>query len=404
MARTETVCRTHKKRTAGVPPARGRQAERKDDSGRDARGTLCVLVAVCCLLLPAARSAAAAAEPAKEQEKQGLNWHSDLGEAMTDARAKDLRLLMLLEAPEQLWSRQMLRAFEDAQVVAATGPFVGVRLNVRSETRLLEHLVVRIVPDLRVFLTDGREVAHETGILEPAALKKFLDEAGHAQPKPGAATLSLLLPSSDLDALLKLEAKDELPPESSFAGVLNLAGGPADETRLEAQRLLRKWARARAAALVAALEGDALKCRVTAFDALSDLGAPLESYDPWSAPLAKEQGRKLAAWARELAQQKPPAGAQTGLEALPAHLKAQVESDLKELGGADSDRAQAAWQRLVSVGPVLAPTLRQRARDVVAQAPAQAVRLDELRFRTLLSSDALRKQPGVAARLASGSP
>ncbi|MCZ7644421.1 MAG: hypothetical protein M5U26_03925 [Planctomycetota bacterium] len=155
-------------------------------------------------------SSAAVETPAPPQAP-GLAWHTDLGRAFTAAREADKRVLLLLERPDQSFSRRLAESFDDEAVAEQAGSFVPVRLNLDVHARLLERFVVRIVPDLRVFDPEGRQVAQESGGLEPAALKEFLAAALKARPEPGAPLLSALVPGVELDALARLDAAGRAP-------------------------------------------------------------------------------------------------------------------------------------------------------------------------------------------------
>ncbi len=213
----------------------------------------------------------------------------------------------------------------------------------------------------------------------------------------------MLFPSTDLEALLKTESSGKLPGRQELIRLIELAGGQAGETRLEAQRLLKLWSRAMAPELPQFLESKMLKSRLAAFEALGDLDAPLESYDPWSGPASSELISRLQTWGNPIAERGAvvKAGA---FPALPARTRAQVETDLKDLRGEDKARQDAAWQRLIAVGRGLVPILREQSRALVAADPNTALRYDELRFRLLLGSDTLRKRPAAPHRLAVGNP
>ena len=334
-----------------------------------------------------------------------MAWFSDVQNAIVESHEKNQPILLLLELPDQAWSRQLVEKFSDEAIAKLAVKFTPVRVNVSFETQLLDTLVVRIIPDLRVFNAEGKQVAQETGLLDAPALKAFLEKALKAAPESGAPSLGGLFPSVDLDALLKLEQENKTPSGANLQRLIEQAGGPAGETRVEAQRLLHKWAHALAPNLAELLADKKLKLRLTACDVLSDLQAPLTGFDPWAGPADAALLEKLKPWAagcaamKFLGTDKPDPNAE-----LPARVKAQVEADLAEFTGDDAARSTAAWQRLVSAGRTIVPLLRAKARDLTAHQPEVAAKYDELRFRLLLNPEALRKNPAAARKLASGSP
>lgn len=356
---------------------------------------------------------------AKEEDKKPkkpdipkIAWYSDLGLGLTEARDKTMPVLLLLELPEQTHSRQLLAAFSEREIADLAGRFIPVRLNIRMASQLLDYLVVRIVPDLRVFSPVGRQLAHHRGHMAVPKLKAFLEGALEAKPSPGAITLSMFLPGAGLNELLRLEENGKRPQRAQFDRLVDMAGSRSGETRIEAQRLIRYWSVPLARQLVGQLKRTKLKPRVTAYDLLAEMKAPLSEsvYDPWSGPLKDDALKRLEQWASTIATEKnkdedgAEAFTDDGYPKLPAHLRAQVDADLKRMVGPDKGRAETARQRLAQVGLALVPILRRRARDVVAREPHHALRYDQLRFRLLLSVEALRKHPGVAERIAGGSP
>ncbi len=106
--------------------------------------------------------------------RPAVAWYSDVGQAFADAHEKKLRLLLLMELPEQSWSRQLLEKFSDPEIVGMLGDFVPVRVDIQKESQLLDQLVTRVVPDLRAFESDGKQLRNATGSNELAELKNFL--------------------------------------------------------------------------------------------------------------------------------------------------------------------------------------------------------------------------------------
>jgi len=333
-----------------------------------------------------------------------IAWQRNLIEGFAAARQQGLPLLLVLEIPDQPWSRQLFDTMEDKDVLPLVARYHPVRLNIQLETRLLDELVVRRVPDVRVFNTDGKQLAHAFGEMSAAELQKFLTDAAGATPDKGAPSLAALFPSTDLDGLLKLEQAGRIPEGAALSKLLQLASGRSGETRAEAQRLLRKWSAPLAPALVSQLAMTQLKLRLTVWEIFVELQAPLEKYDPFSGPANADLLQRLEAWARELAA-KAPVAAQAGVFPLvPAFMRAQVDADLQSLLDGDAARVDGARQRLLNVGIALVPELRNRARELVVKQPEQALKYDRLRFRLLLTSDILRRVPNAADQLADGIP
>lgn len=348
---------------------------------------------------------AAEEQPEKTPSIPKTVWYSDLGQAATDARDKNLPLLLLLELPDHAWSRQMLAAFDDEAVVKTFPQFVPVRLNVHLYSQLVDQLIVNTLPDLRVFTSDGRQLGRQSGLMAPEALATFLEESLKATPDAAAPTLSMLFPSSELDALISLEQRGKLPGGQSFSRLMEMASGRSGETRLEAQRLLQKWSHSLAPSLAEELAHITLKRRLAAFEILKSLEAPLGDFDPWAGPASPELVAALAPWAKKLSTEpvvEKNSDSKAGKSAFSRQQMEQIEAELRVLASGDETRAEIARQRLVAFGRALVPILRERARTVAVEHPAQAVRLDELRFRLLMNGDALRKQPGTTMRLVAG--
>ncbi len=330
-----------------------------------------------------------------------VSWYSELGQAATDTREKKLPLLLMFELPEQAWSRQLLVAFDDEKVRRAAQAFIAVRLNSSASTnqKLVEQFAIQILPDLRIFNVDGKQIAHASGQLSAAELAKFLSDAQKAQPEANAPALSMFFSGNELDELLQMEQQGKLPGDAAFSKLIGLAAGRNGETQIEAQRLLRKWSPALSGMLASELAHKNLKRRLVAFEMLKALEAPLESYDPWQAPAEASLVAKLKPWAEKITAER---AANPKSDALTAAQKEQMEIDLRLLSGEDSTRAETARQRLVGLGKALVPILRERARTIAAQEPGTAVRYDELRYRLLISGETLRRQPGITMRLVRG--
>jgi hypothetical protein len=260
-------------------------------------------------------------------------WYSDLGQAATDAREKNLPLLLLLELPDHLASRQLLAAFDDEAVLKQFPQFVPVRLNVHLYSQLVDKLIVNALPDLRIFTSDGRQLGVRTGKVEAEALAKFLEDTAKLKPEANAPTLSMLFPSSELDALLMLQQSGKLPGEQSFSRLMDMASGKTGETRVEAQRLLRYWARSLAPSLVAELSHASLKRRIAAAEVLKSIDAPLNSFDPWAGAASTEFKTPLLEWAKKTAAEpeamKSAAAPPAGKPAFNGQQLEQIESDLR---------------------------------------------------------------------------
>jgi HEAT repeat protein/thioredoxin-related protein len=349
------------------------------------------------LLLTLQAAAPQAAEPPKDAP---LEWNQHLGAALRQAMEKRAQIVVLFSTKSCAWCRKLREeTFRDPKVRALLAARVLVHLDLDDSPDVAEALGARAVPDVRLYTSDGLPLAQQTGYLPAGAFLQWLTEGASAEPREDAPSLRSLRLDSSLDFYFDLEAKGKPLTEEKLAPLLLLAAGRPGETRTEALRLVRKWAPQTAAALLHALGSRKLKVRLAAYDALAELGAPLAALDPWPGPL--EETPELEAWLKALPI--PAEGAKKPAAAAESAWTPALEADLLALETDAGPRGAAARERLISAGSDLVPRLRDRSRAIRGTSPAAAARIDELRFRILLTPAVLRRAPDAAARLAVGS-
>ena len=337
------------------------------------------------------------AAPVKPEKPEApLEWNHHLGAALRQAMQKNSQILLLFSTKTCGWCRRLQEeTFRDPKLREMLAARVLVHLDLDDAKEIAQSLGAHAVPDVRLYTPQGLPLGQQMGYLPAAPFLEWLEKSAAGKPLEDEPSLQALRLDSALDDYFDLEARGQaLPPERQEA-LLAMAAGPAGETRTEALRLVRKWAPAAAPGFAKALSNPPRKVRLAAYDALSDLGAPLGKFDPWSGPAGAIA--ELETWLK--ARPAVPAGSAPAL----AGWTPALEADLAALEGERGARSPALRERLIAGGPGLVPRLRERSRSLRGAAPLAAARLDEIRFRILLTPAVLRRVPDAAERLAVGS-
>jgi HEAT repeat protein len=310
-------------------------------------------------------------------------WDRHPGAALRKAAQRKLQILMVLGSKNCSWCRKLQEEtlrHPSARSWLETRVLVYVDIDAAEDTAQL--LGVSSVPDIRVFSPDGAGVARQNGYLSMDDLKAWLKGVG-SEADPDLPSLAGLRPDPALDPYFILEAEGKTPTREAFEALLFLSAGPEGETRSEARRLVKIWSAPMIGDLSESLTHPRLKIRLAAFEALSDLGAPLEDFDPYAPP--KTPPVEFAEWLK--------------------HRPAAPPPDLQETVRAlEGERFAAARERLIAVGSAAVVPLRERSRGLRPTLPAVASRMDEVRFRILLPPNLVRRHPDAAERLASSAP
>lgn len=320
-----------------------------------------------------------------QDKKPPLEWNSHPASAVRKALSKQAPILVVFGSKTCPWCRRLQEETLQADAARPTlETKVLVYIDIDASPEIAKALGVHVVPDVHLYASDGTLLNRQAGFLAVKEFVEWVDGASRSRPQPEVPSLKSVRADPSIDAYYELEAEDKRPAPDQWEKLLALAAGPQGETRTEALRLVRLWARQSKPELVRALVHARLKVRLAAFDALSELGAPLDGLDPYAAP-ANQPPAKIEEWLRSSAPA-PVSGWTPALERDLAHVEKSVHA--------------AARERLVAAGPALVPRLRERAQSLRATEPAAASRLDEIRFRILLPSDLVRRYPDSSRRLA----
>lgn len=129
-----------------------------------------------------AESVREAATEAANRLRAGVQWTRPLADALRRARESGRQVMLYFTIP----SLDLCRQFEegvlaDPNVVAATRPFLCVRLDATAEENLVKRYDVRGAPTVLILDSKGDEIARVSGMTEPATMTATLNGTGADQ-------------------------------------------------------------------------------------------------------------------------------------------------------------------------------------------------------------------------------
>jgi len=336
-------------------------------------------------------------------KKAALPWVPDLAEGYRQSLQQQRPALIRVVSESCPWCRKLALEMDKPEVQRELARWTLVHVDVAKAPGDARRLGIGPVPALRIATAAGLPVASHDGFLPAEALVAFLKQHHETASAPPEGTL-LDVGKPDPVAIIRLVRQfDERNPALREAAI---------------RRLLPYPASARTSVLKAFREGN-LATRLTAWELLTDWGAPVEGLDPWRPKTITDQHKaKLQQWAAEAAEadkaqteaaQANAAGTEAA-ETEPADTEPSRSDELavEQLVAArrqidrmlkgDAMQARAIRGRLARMGRALLPEVYDRLKQ--AETDADRARLLALRYRLVANSALVVRWQGGLERLA----
>ncbi|OGV38190.1 MAG: hypothetical protein A2X48_06575 [Lentisphaerae bacterium GWF2_49_21] len=213
-------------------------------------------------------------------------WHNDMDTAFALATAEHKPVLVLFTSPDCAWCTKLKsEVFTDKEVMSFLQHYRLVEVDILKNEEKAEQYMVRGVPTLLIFSSDGQIIDGVSGYVNSNVLTEMLKKSLNPE-------FLKKIDASYIDILDKLSA-NKLPPEK-WPEVMVILG--SREKRKELHDRIMMLSPFPKKDLFNLLDNRSLAVRLGALDILEELAGDTFGFDPWLAPEADANAKAKEKW------------------------------------------------------------------------------------------------------------